>query len=589
MDDDRTQQTLDDLADLFLTGTGPAEEPRGDDVSPAPPTPAGGATTLEGPPPIKLRPKPALKPAPRRVSAPPASPEPSLRLTDYEPAPVDAPTPVVTPDAAPESEPSRFHAPPPTVEAVLLGNLPGMAGVWLTQYAQLLAQRDGTVALLYVDTDSPEGAIEAELVEPTSQAVLHEHGHERDAADIRQPLNLPPKAQRTFADVLEALARLSDEPLATVLVHTDSHPREVERLMDVGVWTLLTGSDETAIAAAGQVLESMVQADETAADASVGIFVMGAEEERAQHAAQRIISDTADLFDQSPEMLGYLQKMTPVALRDLGRFPRLTDRWAELCTWLQTWPDLDDELEHEDAAPAVFVEPTPAVKPDPHAGAEVEAEARPDPDIEATSDSSASPVVATPEAAPLTPQPTEPETSPQAKPEGVESEPATVAPAFAATVERTPPEQPTKRLAAFGDAPALVDALQTTHAAVEGLTSLQARCPAQPAIEFAVDGAGRLHLLGHHDSTQTADPPTGVLLQLRDADTWAREHHELLALTSPDRPLDADHSPTLHLFTDRADQAVPLAAKLGAAIKLHLLQPIELGGDAVWFCTPLSK
>ena len=39
------------------------------------------------------------------------------------------------------------------VEAVILGNLPGLSGPWLTQYAQLLAQQEGPVAILHVDDD----------------------------------------------------------------------------------------------------------------------------------------------------------------------------------------------------------------------------------------------------------------------------------------------------------------------------------------------------------------------------------------------------------------------------------------------------
>ncbi|MEZ6191528.1 MAG: hypothetical protein R3C45_09595 [Phycisphaerales bacterium] len=46
--------------------------------------------------------------------------------------------------------------------------------------------------------------------------------------------------------------------------------------------------------------------------------------------------------------------------------------------------------------------------------------------------------------------------------------------------------------------------------------------------------------------------------------------------------------PVLHLFTDRADWATALSARLGEALKLHLLQEVQVGDQRAWFCTPLN-
>src|SRR5690606_2548438 len=48
------------------------------------------------------------------------------------------------------------------VEGVMLGNLPGFGGAWLTQYAGLLAQQDGPVAIVHVGDDS----LDLELILP---------------------------------------------------------------------------------------------------------------------------------------------------------------------------------------------------------------------------------------------------------------------------------------------------------------------------------------------------------------------------------------------------------------------------------------
>jgi hypothetical protein len=51
---------------------------------------------------------------------------------------------------------------------------------------------------------------------------------------------------------------------------------------------------------------------------------------------------------------------------------------------------------------------------------------------------------------------------------------------------------------------------------------------------------------------------------------------------------DPSTEPVLHLFTDRADWATALNARLGEALKLHLLQEVRVGDQSAWFCTPLN-
>lgn len=127
---------------------------------------------------------------------------------------------------------------------------------------------------------------------------------------------------------------------------------------------------------------------------------------------------------------------------------------------------------------------------------------------------------------------------------------------------------------------------QGPSAIVDGL-ALDARIPASPDIQLAVDAQGAVHLLVHHG---LADDPRKSVPELVEARRWVEENLSILKLTQRDCEF-ADPKvfpPVLHLFTDRAEQATALVARLGDALKLHLLQKVTLGRETGWFCTPLN-
>ena len=76
-------------------------------------------------------------------------------------------------------------------------------------------------------------------------------------------------------------------------------------------------------------------------------------------------------------------------------------------------------------------------------------------------------------------------------------------------------------------------------------------------------------------------------MQLIEAGQWVSDHLELIALTQRDRGF-VDAAPVLHLLTDRADLTTQIVGKLAGQIRLHLLQPVQLGRETGWFCTPLG-
>ncbi|MEM9883877.1 MAG: hypothetical protein AAF800_13275, partial [Planctomycetota bacterium] len=509
--DDRNPQppeTLDDLAELFLT------EPDPD--------------ALAGPGPIKLPPKAAASaPPPPPRAEEPADPaaadyrtpdgggdEPRLRLAGDEPRPTDrAAGPIVA-----------------NAEAVVLGNLPGMAGPWLTQYGQLLAQQDGAVAILHVDACR----IDLELVEPTQPAPdVDPYAGPAAAAPT---LRVPPGgfAGRDLLAVLDQLCAARVAPVRTVLVHLDPTPESLPKLLSLDYWTLLSGADDAAIVAGYRLLKRLLEANGDVARAHVGLMVVGSDRPAGQDAARKLRAAVANFLRTPLELIGYQQKMIPARCRTLGSFPDTQTLWPRLAAWLA---DLE----------------TPTPGNDTHLAA------------------AESPAVRSSAGLP-----------PLAEPvhlDALEPEP----PAEAADQTSNIKHQKSQDLFS------LIDSDPRAAASIPGGLALEARCPSQPHTQLALDGAGRLHLLHRHDSAE-GDPPTPreAIVELVAVRDWARQHRDLLRLTERARHFDPDADPVLHLFTDRADLSVHLVARLGELLKLHLLRDVAVGDTRTTFCTPLS-
>ncbi|MHC4995654.1 MAG: hypothetical protein ACYTGQ_11435 [Planctomycetota bacterium] len=96
-------------------------------------------------------------------------------------------------------------------------------------------------------------------------------------------------------------------------------------LDDLGHWTLLTGSDEAALAGADRLIRTLIEDTEDADTAgetkSLGVMAMGCGEATARGVVERLNGSLSDLLDQPIEALGHCQKMRPVNRRFIGRFP----------------------------------------------------------------------------------------------------------------------------------------------------------------------------------------------------------------------------------------------------------------------------
>lgn len=583
MDDTTSRQQIDELADLYLTDPAPANP-------------------VEGPAPMKLAPKVGPSSAsPIQDQGEDETPDiidgfddshPVLRLTEDEVDELRSGQAVaqVTPDKqeSPRPQPTDEPAPRAMLEAVLMGNLPGMSGPWLTQYAQLLAQNEGPVVLLHVGDE----AIDLELVEPRAEA---QPAPAQPATTVRIP---PMRGGRTgLVGLIDALVRSETTPARTILVRFDSFndAQTLSRVAAMDDWTLLCGSDDASVAAASRQLRSAVHTDPRLADRNVGVMVMGSDDDAANKAAKNIADELEHDLAYPVELIGHLRRMQPVQVRDLGSFPDPVGVWPKLVSFF-------DSLEMPEAL--AVSEPTPAEPPaakprpvTPKAAAPTPPRVAPKPATSPTPTSASRPEP-TPRFRQSKPKP---QPTPQAAP--------TQAPRSVAAATRPTLPDPEHKVSDTFSAPKrpaastpmrpaptprvltpqpeldLVALLAQGPAALNNPAQLDARIPDQPQTQLVVDIDGTVHILAQHHADE-ADARSAVM-QLIEAGQWVSDHLELIALTQRDRDF-VDTQPTLHLLTDRADLTTQLVGKLAGQVKLHLLQEVNLGKESGWFCTPLG-
>lgn len=584
MDDTTSRQQIDELADLYLT-------------DPAPMSP------VEGPAPIKLAPKVGLpfgNPADdddaasafedlledaQQANDAADDTHPMLRLTEDEADEQDAPKKVS--DTLLDDAP----APRAMLEAVVMGNLPGMSGPWLTQYAQLLAQSEGPVVLLHVGDE----AIDLELVEPRAEALP---APSQPAATVRIP---PMRGNKTgLVGLIDALVRSETTPARTILVRFDTinDAKTLSRLAAMEDWTLLCGSDDASIAAASQQLRSAVRTDPRLADRSVGIMVMGSDDDAANRAAKRIADALHDDLAHRVELIGHLRRMQPVQVRDLGSFPDPVALWPKLVSFFDSLempeplqvPEQDKPTAPTRQAP----EPTKTQAPtpprvEPRPSAQRPAASRPEPTPRfrqakpqpAAMDSNRADGLRTPDT--RTGDASGQATAATARrPAAINKQKTGTAPVStpAATAPMRP--APTPRVLTPQPELDLVALIAQGTAALDDPAALDARIPDQPETQLVVDAHGTVHLLKKGSGVVSDD-----VMGLIEAGQWVTDHLELLALTQRDRDF-VDTPPVLHLLTDRADLTTQVVGKLAGQIKLHLLQQVTLGRETGWFCTPLG-
>ncbi|MCC6680579.1 MAG: hypothetical protein IT445_06710 [Phycisphaeraceae bacterium] len=547
MDDERTKQALDDLADLYLTG-----------ISPDGQTVRKTSDPLDAPAPIRLKPKlsPGSAPVPgsdpseaegksqqqqqldavtgaHRAANGRTEEAPFLRLTDDEESKESA-TAIIAP---PEPQPMLGAQ----VEAVLLGNLPGVSGPWLQQYAQLLSDQNGPVALLHVAGER----IELELVEPKNAV-----GKTRPVIEMGQSSDRRP----AIVALLEALVRAGQSAVTSVLVHVEPalDGTEALRLFALDDWTLLCGADDASIISAYRMLKQRAETDVTVSDKRIGLMIMGSEQSVAQSAAARIRSASESFLNTPVRLMGWQKQMVPVHVRRLGTFEGVNQVWPKLCDWFATLER--PQVEQIEPAATAEGDSSPVPHPEMKKSASTAPERRPQlPRRSRIMD---------------IPAPAKPAERPKREP---------------ASIPAPAPVTEPSAIRDSGGPPSAIPSLSALITTLPGAIALEARCPQLPGVEIVLDQRGVMHLL-HRE----ADNLQSAITELLSARQWAVEHRQLLALTQRQLKLDADAEPMLHLFTGRCEQATALVARLGDQFKLHLLRQVAVGSQSTWFCAPLN-
>lgn len=492
--------------------------------------------------------------------------------------PVELPSPFVDRDADDEqASPIRLQSDEPiarvdpTLDAVIVGHLPGFAGPWIAQFADHTAsinEATGGLGLLRL----AGSAIELELFSDGKSLDTFDH------------------ASQEIVDLPTALASLAERvgEYAVVIDHPDTE-RGRARLSAVDRWTVITAANDAAIVAAYRQLKALiVDAGVPVPPRGVRVTLMGCNEGEAVAAAERLARAAMTHLRLTVKYAGFRQKMQPIRRAHLGRFdlgPDV-DPWVVVHGFFQP-PDVPVEKR----SPARANEDPTS---DLLTADELAALAAFDDDESLPTDHDADLDEAAAQAAAHAFGPHETIDA------GAAIEPDTDEPQTNNEPDHSIDDELEQRLirsmsepdAASDDSadqtdPPITVETDSLAAYVTNAHALKARCPHQPAVELAVDSDGRIALMLNATGADTG-PAIRSLLSARQ---WTIAHRALLALTDQTAELDPAADPICHLFTDQPRVALELAyAGLTdtSPIRLHLLKPVDLDGKTTMIHEPLS-
>lgn len=596
-DPTRTRKTLDDLADLFLTGTAPTS--RLVHESSAKPRAAEPAKKLEKRKSLQL-----TDPLDSPADVPPSAPigcgnnQTSDRIMD----PIaSVAIPSRRNDSGPPSDSSLhrpdtpFHLhqktfeskPAPQawhVEAALLGNLPGFSGPWLTQYAYRLAQVHGPVGI--ISLDDHEAVIE--LVAPNSNALNHFDGS--DSTRVSQSDGLTHKLTDLATDIRAWLIRFQ----------TPLTPESRSQVMTVNRWTLLCGADDAAVVGAYRLIKQLATIDpendpdeiRLDADRHIGVMIMGSDDITSRAAAHKLSQAAHGFLNTPVQCIGASKQMRPVQHRMVGSFTGEQNRlWLQIKDFLDPHHHRPSTRRSRDSNNGSILGQESPTK---LAGSTVKDD-WPQLPTETMEDRKSlledvdSPFVHVPQSPnPIT---REPLSSDQlASP----SSPLTDRRKSASQTRRQPSTPPAS------SNPESTRANDVNLCTLLGgnVELLKARCPQHEQVQLGLDEQGHLHLLmdqrcGHASCTGVMSREAVVhlraaIIDLMYVNRWAHEHINLLKLTQPNHEGDWQDELTLHLFSDQAIAATTLVGQLGDLVKIHLLQKVQVDKASTWFCTALN-
>ena len=401
---------------------------------------------------------------------------------------------------------------------VLVGNLPVLSGLWLSQFADREARERGAACMLRIDDD----AVQIELF----------------VANGRRPSIRP---QATLAEALRAVAPVVS---AWLVVPRAADPIEVPA--DVGEVVVLTGADEPAVIAAYTLVRRCVDAFKTRREGRghprTSVAVLGATDDECAFVERTLDKATRAFLQVDLPVRGGLQQVKPTESAFRGTFdahsPLVEDvfamiRAAEAASATDTNNSAASSTRFDrgerftprrerlaprrslvEPAPIPFnrgasIPPMPAVMPATMPAAMPAA-------VPATVHVPVAPASA-PASAPAMAAAPAPMPAAAPRDHGAFTSVPTSVPTSAPASLPPEPVTPSRARSVKGELPAqLVPELA-------GLEPIALRAPRDKHIELAIDADGRLHIVGR------ATDATAILR----ARGWAREHGELLSLADP--------------------------------------------------------
>lgn len=465
-------------------------------------------------------------------------------------------------------------------QAVYLGNLPGFAGPWLAQYAQLLAVRKQRVAIIHIADELAE----VQLVSP-----------------LGVPAAEPVRQGESIVDLFERLACDRISPLTQWLVHLPTPLSQDSKELghDFDCWTLLTGADDAAVASGVQWLTKMLDDDRRHVYRQVGVSVMGSDPSRGQEVAKRIDAGSRGLLQQPVALLPSRRQMAPVNIQTIAVFAPAMEMWAEMTAYLSSVDAAQVSYAPSDeAAPATPSIEEAASYEASFADSERGVDSFRLPESRRVSPQRQSPsqLIAKQEEPPITAESSSSHSAaPAVEPVIVQTP---IAPAAAAAPISEPEPVQTASATDTVEAPKAFDqdvvssereSLDYVRWIIPGAVSLEARCPYKPSVQLALDQQGQLHVMaGAADADNQGRSPREMAMDLLEVRQWAIDHLSLLGLTQRQCRFDLTADPVVHLFATDGIAATTMARSLGTSIKLHLLQQAHIGSQSTWVASPLN-
>ncbi len=422
---------------------------------------------------------------------------------------------------------------------LLVGHLPVMGGLWLTQFADRDARGVGATALVRV----LHGEVEIE--------VLRAGGRKIEVAE-----------GESFEQVINTLSRTVGRWIFCVFGEAESQiPAALDGIDRV---ILLTGADDAATVGAYKLLKGFVEHAERGGGTvpQVELSVVGATDAQARELAERLDRTTRAFLRTNLTVGVSMQRMDAVesSFRESYEFPSAT--LEGVCALVAKAvaaraSRFDAPARSKRVAPRASVA---SIAPDQGEAALLEAPLEPN-SAETTQFSAVLPFRIGPTAV----------AAAKVEAAGLSHESEFVAPKRAAVtrseVVGIPPKLVTPRVASL-HAKSIPDSYARL---LVGLSPLAIRPPRWREIELAMDAQGGLHLVLRASRL-------GVAMH---ALAWAREHAELLTVAYPNLRAEKIMTDVVLESNEHGALVVPDAL---TDIAYHQVIALEVDGVPAWFC-----